>query len=75
MLGKLLHIIQGRISSNVKWGCQDNFKPVYFFFDEKISRVQKAQKRKTNDFYPLKSLCVLEKLLPLLFSVKLFLFC
>ena len=45
-----------------------------FFFGEKVSRAQKVQKRKTNDFYPLKSLCVREKLLPLLFSVNLFLF-
>ena len=28
-------------SSIVKWGYQDNFKPVYFFFKEKISRAQK----------------------------------
>ena len=39
-------------SSIVKWGYQDNFKPV-FFFNEKISRAQKSLKRKTNDFYPL----------------------
>ena len=37
-------------------GYQDNFKPVYFFY-EKISRAQKASKRKTNDFHPLRSLC------------------
>ena len=72
MIGGLIGV---HVSSNIRWGCQDNFKLVYFFFDEKISRARKAQKRKTNDFYPLKILCVLEKLLPLLFSVNLFLFC
>ena len=29
------------MSSIVKWGYQDNFKPVDFFFDEKILRAQK----------------------------------
>ena len=45
-------------SSIIKWGYQDNFRPVYLFFDEKISCAQKAQKHKTNDFYPLTSLYV-----------------
>ena len=40
---------------------------IYFFFDEKISR---AQKHVTP-----RSLCARKKLLPLLFSVSLFLFC
>ena len=59
----------------MKWGYQDNFKPVYVFLKEKASRAQKAPKRKTNYFHPLKSLCVREKLLSLLFSISLFLFC
>ena len=46
------------ISSIVKWGYQGNFKSVCLFFYEKISRAQKAPKRKTSDFHPLRSLCV-----------------
>ena len=53
-------------SSIVKWGYQDNFKPVYFFY-EKISCAQKPVTPR--------SLRMREKLLPLLFSVSLFLFC
>ena len=34
----------------VKWGYQDNFKPVYFFFCEKIWCAQKAQKCQTSNF-------------------------
>ena len=66
-----LQIAQNQVdlSSIVYWGYQDNFKPVllFFFFYEKISR---AQKHVTP-----RSLCAREKLLPLLFSVGLFLFC
>ena len=43
------------VSSIVKWGYIDNFKPVYFFY-EKILQPQKAPKRKTSDFHPFKSL-------------------
>ena len=43
-------------SSIVKWGCQDNFKPVYLFY-ENISSAQKSPKRKTSDFHRLRSLC------------------
>ena len=66
------------VSSIVNWGYQDNFKPIYlfiYFFDKKTLHAQKAQKRKTNNFDPLKSLCAHKKLLSLLFSVSLFLFC
>ena len=53
-------LIGVHISSIVYWGYQDNFKPVYLFifFNEKISRAQKEIKPKTNDFHPLRSLCV-----------------
>ena len=34
-------------SSIVKWGYQDNFKPVYFFY-EKILRAQKHSQAKQN---------------------------
>ena len=44
----------------VKRGYQDNFKPVYYFFYEKISRAQKALECKTSDFHPLRSLCARE---------------
>ena len=59
--------------SIVKWSFQDNFKPVYFFY-EKISRVQKVPKRKASDFHPHKT-CAREKLLPFLFRACLILFC
>ena len=42
MLGK-----NSIIGSIVNWDYQDNFKPVYFFFYKKISRAQKAPKRRT----------------------------
>ena len=56
-------------SSIVKWGYPDNLLIYffYFFFDEKISL---AQKHVTP-----RSLCARKKLLPLLFSISLFLFC
>ena len=41
-------------SSMVKWGYQNSFEPDYFFY-ENISRTQKAPKRKTNDFHPIRS--------------------
>ena len=44
-------------------------------FYEKILSIEKATKRKTKDFHPLRSFCASEKLLPLLFNVRLFLFC
>ena len=44
------------VSSIVKWGYQDNFKPVYLFY-ENISRAQKSPKSKTSDFQRLRSLC------------------
>ena len=40
----------------VKWGHQDNFKAVHFFY-EKILRAQKASKHKTNNFHHPRSLC------------------
>ena len=53
-------VIGIHVRSIVKWGYQDNFKPVYlfiYFFYEKISHTQKAPKHKTNNFHPLRSLC------------------
>ena len=44
-------------------------------FYGKILSIEKATKRKTNDFHPLRSFCVSKKLLPLLFNVRIFLFC
>ena len=33
---------------------------LFFFFYEKVLRAQKAPKRKTSDFHPLRSLCARE---------------
>ena len=68
LIGVLIGI---HVSSIVKWGYQDNFKPVYFFY-KKISRTQKSPKRKQATF---SEVYTHEKLLPLLFSVCLILFC
>ena len=56
ILNGKLHFLCSENSSIVKWGYKDHFKPVYFFY-EKISRTQKALKRKANNFHPLRSLC------------------
>ena len=63
------------MSSRMKRGYQDNFKPVYFFFLRKDFGRTKNTKRKTNSIHPLRSFCAHEKLLPLLISVCLILFC
>ena len=60
-------LIEVHTSSIVYWGYQDNFKPAYFFFEETISHGQKHVTPR--------SLSTREKLLPLMFSVRLFLFC
>ena len=39
--------IHFEVSSIVKWGYPDNFKPVYFFY-EKIPRAQKHSQAKIN---------------------------
>ena len=44
-------------------------------FYEKVLNPQKAPKSKTNNLHPLRSFCARKKLLPLLFSVYLILFC
>ena len=36
----------------MKWGYQDNLKPLYFFLRKDLTRT-KSIKRKTNNFYPL----------------------
>ena len=46
--------------SMCNWGDEDNFKPVYlfiYFFSRKDFKRKKSTKRKTSDFYPLRSLC------------------
>ena len=45
------------VSSIVKWDYQNSFKPAYYFFHKKISRIQKALERKTSNNHPLRSLC------------------
>ena len=56
--GSMGGLIRVHVSSIVKGGYQDNFKPVYYsFFYEKISHAEKALKRKTNNFHPLRSFC------------------
>ena len=60
----------------MKRGFQDNFKPVYFFFFlRKDFARTKSTKRKPNDIHPLRGFCTHEKVLPLLISVCLILFC
>ena len=54
-------------SSIVYWGYQDNFKPVYFFWQKDFAC---TKTRHTLEVYA----CV-KNLLPLLFSASLFLFC
>ena len=44
-------------------------------FLRKYFECKKSNKRKSNNFHPLKSFCMCEKLLPLLFSVRLVQFC
>ena len=51
------------------------FEVCLFVFYGKISRAQKAPKHKTINFHPLRSFRERKKLLSLLFSVSLFLFC
>ena len=51
LIGGLIGV---HVSSIVKLGYEDNFKPVYFFY-EKISRAQKALKRKASNFHSLRS--------------------
>ena len=67
-------LIGVHLSSIVKWGYQNNFKPVCLFFLRKELHAQEAPKCKINVFHPLRSFCA-RKLLPLLFSVFPFLFC
>ena len=64
---------QHNVTSIVKWGYQDNFKPVYFF-TERFRARKKYQNAKQATF-TLLEICAPEKLLPQLFSVCLILFC
>ena len=50
------------------------FQDCLFFLRKDFER-KKAPKRKTKDFHPLRTLCASKTLLPLLLSVRLFLFC
>ena len=61
-------------SSIVETGYQDNFKPVYFFFTKRSRAHKKHQNAKQATFILLE-VCTRKKLLPLLFSVCLILFC
>ena len=45
--GSIGGLIWVHVSSIVKWGYQDNFKPVYFFY-EKISHTKKHSQAKIN---------------------------
>ena len=50
------------------------FQARFFFFYEKISLAQKALKRKTSDFHPLRSLCA-RKIVVFVVQICLILFC
>ena len=60
-----------------KWGYQENFKPVFFFFFfyEKIFFLKNYQNPKKKIYTLLDVFCTRRKPLPLLFFVRLFLFC
>ena len=51
LIGTLIGV---QVSSTVKSGYQENFKPVFFL--RKDLHAQKALKHKTSDFHPLRSL-------------------
>ena len=64
--------VSADVSSIVKGGYQENFEPVYFFYENVLS-VKKHQTRKKR-LLPSKKFLRAQKLLPLLFSVSLILF-
>ena len=64
--------VSADVSSIVKGGYQENFEPVYFFYENVLS-VKKHQTRKKR-LLPSKKFLRAQKLLPLLFSVCLILF-
>ena len=55
--GSIGGLIGVHVSSIVKLGYQDNFKPVYFSFTKTFRAHQKGLKRKTSDFHSLRNLC------------------
>ena len=59
------------VVSSIVWGYQGNFKPVYFFLRKNFGPIE-STKCKTSNFH---HFYVCKKLLPLLFSVCLILFC
>ena len=62
-----------KMSSMITMRLSRQFQVCWFFY-RKVLSVKKATKRKTHDFHPLRSFCAL-KMLPLLFFVRVFLFC
>ena len=70
-IGELIGV---HVSSIVKWCYQDNFKTVDLFFMKRFRVHKKHQIVKQTTFTLLK-VCAHKKLLPLLFSVCLILFC
>ena len=57
----------------MNWGYQDNFKPVYFFLRKEFERT-KTTKIQNKWFPPSHKFLCVQKLLPLLFFVRIFLF-
>ena len=70
---ELVSKFQHNVTSIVKWGYQDNFKPVYFFTER--FRARKKHQNAKQATFTLLEVCAREKLLPQLFSVCLILFC
>ena len=66
--------LRGVHISSVVFEAIRTISSLVFFIRKNIER-KKAIKRKTNDFQLLRRFCACEKLLPLLFFVRLFLFC
>ena len=57
--GSIGGLIGVHVSSIVKWGYQDNLKPVYFFY-EKVLNAQKAPNAKQTTFTLLEDLVLRE---------------
>ena len=53
IIKKAVTLISKKVVYN--WSYEENFKPIFFY--EKILSVKKSIKRKTSNFYPLRSLC------------------
>ena len=55
------------VKSNIVNEVTKTISSLFIFFNENILNAQKGQKGKTNNFQRLRSCCVREKLLPLVF--------